>query len=376
MRAYYNENNPYCAEWLKNLIAAGHIAPGDIDERDIRDVTPSDLRGYTQCHFFAGIGVWSYALRLAHWPDDRPVWTGSCPCQPFSTAGKGAGFVDERHLWPHWFHLIQQCQPPVIFGEQVEAAIRHGWLDLVQSDLEGMGYAFAAAGLPAASVGAPHVRQRLWFVADCAGARLEGCTGQELQRAVARFARGGETGELDNAASHGQQRRGACGAAEEGAQAQSQPTWQLPNGLEGYRAVSELANGECERPQGWLFGGTDAPWPVEHGQVGCDSAAGNANDSTLGCTTGNTNGNTTGNGANTPTYHSTGRSVDWRDADWIYCRDGRWRAVEPSAFPLVDGIVNRVGRLRAYGNAIVPQVAQEVITAYMASGRDSQICNE
>lgn len=79
MTAYYNEVDPYAAEWLRNLILCGLIAPGDVDERSIEDVTPADLRGYTQCHFFAGIGVWSYALRMAQWPDSRPVWTGSCP---------------------------------------------------------------------------------------------------------------------------------------------------------------------------------------------------------------------------------------------------------------------------------------------------------
>ena len=108
MTAYYNEIDPYAAQWLRNLIDAGHIAPGDVDERSIEDVLPTDLAGYTQCHFFAGIGVWSLALRRAGWSDDRPVWTGSCPCQPFSAAGKGVGFDDERHLWPAFHWLIQQ----------------------------------------------------------------------------------------------------------------------------------------------------------------------------------------------------------------------------------------------------------------------------
>lgn len=191
--AYYNEHDPYAAQWLRNLIAAGHVAPGVVDERSILDVAPDDLRGFAQCHFFAGIGVWSHALRLAGWPDSKPVWTGSCPCQPFSVAGVGAGFDDERHLWPFWFHLVEQCHPGVVFGEQVEAAIRHGWLDLVQADMEGIGYAFAAVDMPAAGVGAPHIRQRLWFVADDCGGELQGL---KRWQSLRRSANVGPTGEL------------------------------------------------------------------------------------------------------------------------------------------------------------------------------------
>lgn len=163
-RAYYNEIDPKAAAWLRELIAQGHIAPGDVDERSIVDVTAPDLEGYTQCHFFAGIGVWSHALRLAGWPDDEPVWTGSCPCQPFSVAGRKGGIDDDRHLWPHWFTLIAECQPAVVFGEQVASPDGLKWLDAVSLDLEAADYTLGAADLCAAGVGAPHIRQRLYFV--------------------------------------------------------------------------------------------------------------------------------------------------------------------------------------------------------------------
>jgi len=166
MDTYYNENDPFAVAWLRELMKAGMIADGEIDDRSIAEVSAGDVQGFDQCHFFAGIGGWSYALRLAGWSDDRPVWTGSCPCQPFSSAGKGGGAADPRHLWPEWVRLIRECHPSVIFGEQVEAAIRHGWLDLVFGDLEGEGYACGAAVLGAHSVGAPHIRQRVWFVAE------------------------------------------------------------------------------------------------------------------------------------------------------------------------------------------------------------------
>lgn len=165
MRVYYNEIDPHAAQWLRNLITADVLPAGDVDERSIEDVIPNELRGYTQCHFFAGIGGWAYALDLAGWPRDRPVWTGSCPCQPFSAAGKGNGFEDERHLWPAWFHLIRECRPANVLGEQVSSKAADAWTDLVHSDMEGMGYAFGCVPFPAAGVGALHGRERNYWVA-------------------------------------------------------------------------------------------------------------------------------------------------------------------------------------------------------------------
>jgi DNA (cytosine-5)-methyltransferase 1 len=164
MTAYYNEFDPFAAAWLRELIKAGHIAPGDVDERSITEVTADDLRPYTQCHFFAGIGGWSYALRLALWPDDRPVWTGSPPCQDYSTAGRKARQSGKRHLWPHFARLIGERKPTTIFGEQVASAIAAGWWDDVANDLEAAGYSVAAAVLPACSADSPHERNRAFFV--------------------------------------------------------------------------------------------------------------------------------------------------------------------------------------------------------------------
>ena len=287
---YYNEFDPYAAQWLRNLIEAGHIPQGEVDSRSIKDVKASELVKYTQCHFFAGLGGWSHALRLAGWPEDRPVWTGSCPCQPFSAAGKGAGAADERHLWPVWFNLIRECRPDVIFGEQVEAAINHGWLDLVQSDLEGEGYACGAVGLPAGGVGAPHIRQRLWFVADADSGRHDGRTTA--------------TGQQEGAST----------------------------GIASGSAFDQLGNNNNKGSQG-------------HGQSGEQHDA---------------------EGRQGAQRHNPTPSF-WINCDWLPCRDGKARPVEPGTFPLAYGISGRVGRLRAYGNAIVPQVAQVFIEAYLES---------
>ena len=163
---YYNELDKFAAQWLRELIKAGQIAPGIVDDRSIKDVMPGDLKGFTQCHFFAGIGGWSLALRTAGWADDRAVWTGSCPCQPFSSAGKKKGVNDDRHLWPAFYELIKKCKPPVVFGEQVAQKAGAAWFDLVQADMEAENYTCGMVVFPACSVGAPHQRQRLYWVAD------------------------------------------------------------------------------------------------------------------------------------------------------------------------------------------------------------------
>ena len=334
MTAYYNEFDKYAAQWLRNLIAAGHIAPGDVDDRSISDVRPSDLVGYTQCHFFAGIGGWSLALRLAGWSDDRLVWTGSCPCQPFSVAGQGHGVVDERHLWPHWFHLVRAQRPPVVFGEQVEAAIAHGWLDLVQDDLEGEGYAFAPVGIPAAGVGAPHIRQRLWFVADAVSA---GRTQRWTESGGGSVAGDGGADVLGNPES--QRLREARGLGT-GCQERASDAG----------TASQLAHHHHPGPQGRE--------PVRQRTIECAVGQGRV--------AGGTMVDTSGEQVGVPGRAWKSRGADhWTPCDWLPCRDGKWRPVEPGTFPLAHGVSNRVGRLRAYGNAIVPQVAAQVIRAYM-----------
>jgi DNA (cytosine-5)-methyltransferase 1 len=256
--AYYNEIDEYCVAWLRNLITAGLIPDGEVDSRSITDVAPDDVRGFRQQHYFAGIGVWAHALRLAGYPDDREVWTGSCPCQPFSGAGKRAGFDDERHLWPAWFKLIEERRPVTVFGEQVASPHALAWLDLVCDDLEGAGYAAGAIDFPACGVGAPHIRQRLWWVADS----------------------------------------------------------------------------QCDQ---WR-------------QIGED--------------TGGRGGGGGAEGLEQRSLHGGALNGFWSTADWLLCRDGKHRPAQPGTRPLAHGVAARVGRLRAYGNAITAPAAAEFIAAF------------
>jgi len=278
----YIDIDPFCCKWMENLIEAGQLPDGIVFQFDVREINPICLNEIDQVHFFAGIGGWAYALELAGWPRDWPVWTGSCPCQPWSVAGRGKREDDERHIWPAWFKIIRECKPPIIFGEQVASPAGRAWLDIVSADLESAGYAVGSANLCACGVGAPHLRQRLYWVAD------SGSIGQER--------------------------------------------------------CSDSKSKTRSKPRSFLCG----------------------------------------------------NHYFWEDKEWLYGRDGKFRPAEPEpgSFPLAPRLPrglgrlrpwerqladvagadvrslkeagrNRVGRLRGYGNAIVPHLAAEFIKAVM-----------
>lgn len=181
---FFNDNDPSACTWLRQLITDGHLT-GDVLEKSITEIEPEEVQGYERCHFFAGIAGWELALRLAEWPSERPVWTGSCPCQPFSAAGKGEGETDKRHLWPAWFSLIRDCRPDCLFGEQVASRDGYRWLDGVRTDLESEGYTFGAADLPAACVGAPFNGGRLFWVASSDSSKCSiGIQSKDMERPV------------------------------------------------------------------------------------------------------------------------------------------------------------------------------------------------
>jgi DNA (cytosine-5)-methyltransferase 1 len=346
---YYNEHDSKVAAWLRELIKAGFIPAGDVDERSIAEVKPNELRHYTQCHFFAGIGGWSLALQIAGWPADRPVWTGSCPCQPFSTAGKGLGDKDERHLWPVFFDLIRQCRPELVFGEQVANAIGKGWLDGISADLESENYTCGATVLGAHSVGSPHIRQRLYW-----GAAKQS---EEWQRVI-------HSCECDE--------DGSCPVCEidysecgcPGPTQHDEYEYRERNGiLEARRLV--LANSDgCEQR-------SDAATTSRHGNT-IESAGsrgdrmGIAEQQRLEGFSGTINERSEPGRIGQNENGSTTEAGFWTDYRLAKCRDGKARRIptESAFFPLAHGIPARVVRLRGYGNAIVPQVAAEFIKAF------------
>lgn len=310
--SYYNEWDASASAWLRELINSKLIPYGYVDERSITEVTPSDLEGFTQCHFFAGIGGWPLALQLAGIPASTQLWTGSPPCQPFSVAGKSLGFDDERHLAPAFLRLIRECKPQLLFGEQVAAAIGKYWLDFVFLNLEDKGYSCGSAVLPACSVGAPHKRERLFFGAHNLAESLR------TERNGERVHRLGESNQT------------------QGSRTAAEPTGRGDSGVLGDTDSERLQRERRDRDSQGRKG-------QDFRQAGLLDGAGTEN-----------------NTANP--HHGF-----WSDADWLGCRDGKFRSVEPGTFPLANGIPARVGRLRGYGNAIVPQVAAEFIKAFMRS---------
>lgn len=340
------------AAWLRELISAGLIPDGDVDERSITELQPDELRQYTQCHFFAGIGGWSYALQLAGWPADKPVWTGSCPCQPFSGAGKGLAQADERHLWPVFFDLIKECRPDTVFGEQVASAIGKGWLDGVSTDLESENYACGATVLGAHSVSAPHIRQRLYWVADSGG----------WQRII--FS--ADCDEDGNCPRCGIDYADCecLGPTQDGVE------YEEFNGVL-YGRMGDTVEQGLERQSRYGDNGNKSRRFIENatGSTAEASAA-----SGLGFT--NSDRCEQRNTASTSTRHrhSAQSASSWDDYQLAHCRDEKSRRIptEPTFQPLANGIPARVVRLRGYGNAIVPQVAAEFVKAYSLTHTDNE----
>lgn len=333
---YFNEFDKYPANWLRNLFPDAHV-----DDRSIKDVGAADTTEYLRCHFFAGIGGWEYALQLAGWPADREVWTGSCPCQPFSQAGKRKGEEDERHLWPDFLRLIAERRPSTIFGEQVASPDGRRWLAGVRSDVEALGYRFGAADLCAAGVGAPHNRPRLYWVAHCGG---------ERRQQIAGSASGNET--------------------KNGRESDSDHVPECSN--ESSRAISNL-----ERDGRGAGRGAERNETKEGIRRG-ESAASREILAVSPLPDSNITESSDGRIQRSWSIMQPGENqahLQWGDTA-IICGDGKARRIEPSILPLAHGIPNRVGRIRAYGNAIVPQVAARFITAFLMAEQDLLIGNE
>lgn len=340
---YYNEIDPAAAAILRELIASNVIAPGDVDTRSIKEVQADDLRGYAQCHFFAGGGLWSVAARLAGWPDDEPLWTGSCPCQPFSVAGKGGGTDDPRHLWPDFFRLIGAARPPVVMGEQVAGKAGRDWFHGVRADLAGGAYGARAVDIPACAVDAPHIRQRLYWIAVADAEHAEWRPQNDI--------RGGGDAKKAKGRVQGATEFGEC----------NNPSGVTQGDAIGSRLEGQRRDGDGEA--GWA----DADRPVAPADGGdvADSAGAGREQAPHDRVCREAQGQRAWDGEPERSYGVHSRNGSWwAGADWIQCHDQKARRTKPGLPLLVDGLPGRVGLWRVAGNAISPIVAAQVIAAY------------
>ena len=350
---FYNDIDPNVCAWTQELVRAGLIPPGDVVCKPIQEIRPDELKNYDQCHFFNGISGWALAAQLAGIESRRSIWFASCPCQPFSRAGKGLAQADELHLWPDFMRLVRECRPDRIIGEQVASAIGFGWLDGISADLEAEGYACGSVVLGAHSIGAPHKRQRLYWVANDQGegrTRVESeCPAGFEQRS--RVGNGGATDALGNS---------------------QQP------GLEGHT---------------WNGDGGHQPGRQPAGEAGSAVSVGNA--------AGDKQRRNRQSGESIGRSSPNRGSSAWSDFRIIHCRDGKGRRI-PNAqsvfqqlvdvapayldtmrnlgaseaeieeiwqscggYPLAGKIPGRVMLLKGAGNCIVPELAAEFIKAAM-----------
>jgi DNA (cytosine-5)-methyltransferase 1 len=437
---FYNDNDPKACAWLRELIADGHLPPGDVDERSILEIKADELRGFDQCHFFAGVGFWSLALQWAGLGTTPGIWTGSCPCQPFSCAGAGKGTADERHLWPVFRDLIVACRPSVVFGEQVASAAVIGkvgrgaakpagpvWLDGVRADVEAAGYAFGAAVVGAHSVGAPHIRQRCYWVADrgAPNAELRRCERITEQRCNGILATVDETrkpfvatgsptagarrtpdaiqrgiggGNLRGLGAGGQQVQ----EPQDGAHLADEPCHGhadavRPSDAELSNRGTEQQPGEPERRRGGLGGSGESCWAPDtehtgHDRQGRSAAEQDSDEQNQRIPDGDRDSSGTpdvqrtggaphaggqgleeqrrGRHESEGQSDASGVSNPWSDYRVHRYLDGKDRRIpaEPRLFPLADDRHpyhrGRVGLLRGAGNAIVPALAAEFIEAW------------
>ena len=297
--------------------------------------------------------------------------------------------ADERHLWPHWFHLIEECRPSTVFGEQVASKDGLGWIDLVQADMEGADYALGAFDLCSASFGAPHIRQRLWFVADTDNPRSQGWIsgGSDTQRQDqhGHVGRSGTTdgmGDTDHSGSQGSgETRVGQGVEQSGSQlAGARTDVGMDNAISNGRHEGRFGDhgrnvGEQSDPDVEDVGMGNAQ---HDGQSTSSEQGGDDQDAPddekeqivsvqsegASISRDDRSGDGSEGGGDTEARANETNGA-WADADWLLCRDGKWRPVEPDTFPLAHGATARVGRLRAYGNAITAQVAQGLIESYM-----------
>jgi len=297
------------------------------------------------------------------------IITGGFPCQPFSVAGKQKGTSDDRHLWPEMFRIIKAFKPRFVIGENVRGIvnIQDGVVfETVCTNLEDEGYEVQPFNIPAAGVGAPHRRERIWFIA--------------VREDVANTIGNNERREISR--SYEEERR----IQEEHRQnnsttGKSSRTSEIRNGDNGYenmensrrtlRQGSELFNtNEDEVGKENANQHQRSSSSSESNVADTDTRLGNGENEEIqtGRNTSNISSSEMANtnserleglGQSSSQFNETSSSTS-RSEERQGQVDQGWWSVEPNVGRVAHGVSGRVHRLKALGNSIVPQIAEEI----------------
>ena len=271
------------------------------------------------------------------------IITGGCPCQPFSVAGKQKGTSDDRHLWPEMFRIIQEFKPRWVIGENVKGLINleNGMVfETVCTDLEGEGYEVRAFNIPAAGVGAPHRRERIWIVAHAK--RYNEI--QQIQRS---------NGTQD-------QIQSKCG--------QEDNTSRIFSRTSSIRQTNHRHE-DMENSRRTLQQGTELREKNEDeirkedaNQLERSSSTSEFNLAYTQSSNRDDYETISGNGeSQTQKVSRDGSSLSG---------EGSWWHTEPDVGRVAHGVPGRVHRLKALGNSIVPQIAEEIGKAIMLAEKE------
>jgi DNA (cytosine-5)-methyltransferase 1 len=284
------------------------------------------------------------------------ILTGGFPCQPYSMAGKRLGKEDERHLWPEMLRAIREIAPRYVVGENVLGLTNwNGGMvfDEVHSDLEAAGYEVQAVVIPAAAVNAPHGRDRVWFVGrriatDTDSGRLERTT--SLGRNGEYVEREGEFGLAADTDSNGQHRRNSEHEvfASEG---RLDALGDIGTGGEhGLAADTEGGENNGNGQSGFL---TESAGLDEHGLTSDTASSGWRQVRRLGKSGFADQNGEIGNWQNFPTQSPICGGDDGLSRELDGITFSKWRNES----------------IKAYGNAVVPQVVYQIFKAIAAIDR-------
>ena len=279
------------------------------------------------------------------------IITGGFPCQSFSVAGKQKGTSDSRYLWPEMFRIIKIFKPRYVIGENVRGIvnIENGMVfETVCSNLEDEGYEVQPFLIPAASVGAPHRRERIWFIASLVNTEHDGLSTSKIEGSSAASSDNNEKGQNETSEF---------------------------KGTGGSRDSKDVANTKSERLQ--RSRGQESDRDINGLQQNSKRIESEIRSESERCSRTFRNEKL----ANTDSERLEGQRQSSRELNETSATTSRgeerqgnldqgWWSVEPNVGRVAHGVSGRVHRLKGLGNSIVPQIAEEIGRAIIRAVKD------